>query len=139
MEYTDPSLGRYVQSDPIGLNGGLNTYVYVLNRPLTIKDLLGLAPIFERDYSSATTAAGCHAVYYKVHAEIQMAWVGDGCEREPVNEIATCIIISSVPIATHHGLNYRRREECLRRVEPERNAYCPVQYDTDGLYDSMGL
>ena len=38
----DPSLGRYIQSDPIGINAGFNTYVYVNNNPLRYVDLLGL-------------------------------------------------------------------------------------------------
>ncbi|RJT20379.1 RHS repeat-associated core domain-containing protein, partial [Buttiauxella izardii] len=40
--YYDPAQGRYITQDPIGLEGGLNTYTYPLN-PIQGKDPLGLS------------------------------------------------------------------------------------------------
>lgn len=40
----DPALGRFVSEDPIGLEGGLNTYAYVDNDPVNRRDPSGLEP-----------------------------------------------------------------------------------------------
>ena len=51
----DPAIGRYVESDPIGLRGGVNSFAYAWARPLTLIDPLGLDP-------SQMCVAACTAI-----------------------------------------------------------------------------
>jgi RHS repeat-associated protein len=58
--YYDPSAGRFVQRDPIGIRGGLNVYEYAKSGPVILVDPAGLT-------SSLYSPQGCAAL---IEAEI---------------------------------------------------------------------
>jgi RHS repeat-associated protein len=53
----DPRLGRYVESDPIGLAGGINTYAYAGNDPVNAIDPFGTSTNRVANSANATLPA----------------------------------------------------------------------------------
>lgn len=51
FRFYNPSLGRWLSRDPIGLSGGINSDQFVLNRPTQCSDAIGLVSV-EYDFPS---------------------------------------------------------------------------------------
>lgn len=66
----DPQVGRYVESDPIGLKGGINSYAYVKDGPTLLIDPTGLVAWNGTATTvSAVSGAGATLTFFSLESE----------------------------------------------------------------------
>lgn len=125
-----PLLGRYLEVDPIGLNGGLNTYLYAEGNPLKYVDPLGLQAtlIFEATavtcarYSGACiSAALATAQAAKKLGEMCVTSTPDTEKQSPVlqstpndaNREKNCQALKNSILKTCASLTGRKKFDCF--------------------------
>lgn len=93
--YYDPSIGRYITSDPIGLAGGSNTYLYANANPIIFIDPLGLVSCtcsVTRPITTKTCNLKCKcecenkSTKVNVTASFTLEFVLDECLLQPLRD-----------------------------------------------------
>ncbi|QKQ27823.1 RHS repeat domain-containing protein [Candidatus Reidiella endopervernicosa] len=116
----DPNTGRYIQSDPIGLEGGLNTYLYSNANPINYFDLFGLMSNY------MACIVDCNMIFDWDTQDRLDTLIGyhTDCSFKSRQAVGNCAVAA---IGTDIGLTYYNRgklQKCLMQCKDYHESDC---------------
>lgn len=112
----DPNIGRYIQHDPIGLSGGVNSYIYALSNPVVFSDPIGLT--FKNMYKRASTVSECERIHSDNYEDILDEALN--CDqKKDIKSQRNCTLYKTTNYISREDLNDRGLENCVKRCLAE--------------------
>jgi len=139
----DPTIGRYVQSDPIGLSGGLDTYAYANGNPARYSDSRGTIPGGELTCVEPINPVCAESVLEDTLRLLALLYItveknnndqDCDCEKERIRLETFKTILENMVLAAWYGppdkaameiATYNRQVPAVNRAIARHNAKCP--------------